>query len=406
MPSAQRFHWSLFIGLVALLPSSALEAGLCLPHTWTLKEIADAPVLVTGRVVSLDRENGPHFTGDPKQSAPPQRMTAEVEVLRFTQQAAGAAPARRLKVRFTGRDGPDFSFCPHELPELEPGQVLLLPLRGNLEGSSEPWQLIGAEGSGITTRVAEKMEEPAPAASDSRSFVIRELVNSFRRGDPFAVFTAASLVATQTDYLEPEFTAHLQRSIGSNNARWAQVLGNLLLSYPRRPLPDWPDFKGFPLAQLALSRLPGTAAAETLVWQTLVADLPGFADEPYHPLFSYNSSFALHAAERYLSRYGNDSRFIEAVKAALREDRPGSSALAAVLIEEGQTVCLPEALVRAMKVVRRPAADGDDVMAAIRLLLRDGTEDQRGQLAALAGEFKSTNPDYAAFLQLKLAQSP
>jgi hypothetical protein len=37
-------------------------------------------------VVSLEMENGPYFTGDPKRSAPEQTMTAEVEVLRFTQQ--------------------------------------------------------------------------------------------------------------------------------------------------------------------------------------------------------------------------------------------------------------------------------------------------------------------------------
>lgn len=57
--------------------------------------------------------------------------------------------------------------------------------------------------------------------------------------------------------------------------------------------PDWPQFNGFPLAQLALSHLPG-GTAETLVWQSLIADIPGFTDEPYHPLFAYNPAFALH----------------------------------------------------------------------------------------------------------------
>jgi hypothetical protein len=93
------------------------------------------------------------------------------------------------------------------------------------------------------------------------------------------------------------------------------------------------------------------------------------------------------------------------MKAALRDDRAGSSALASALIEQGQMACLPEALVRAIKVVQRPAADGDDVVTAIHLILRYGTDEQRCQLAAFASEVKSTNPDYAAFLQMKLAQS-
>jgi hypothetical protein len=191
-------------------------------------------------VVSLDMENGPYFTGDPKRSAPEQTMTAEVEVLRFTQQhtVTGAAPTPVLKVRFLGRDRPDFSFCSLALPDLPLGRVLLLPLSANPKASA-PWQLIGPTGAGMTTQVTGEMGEPAPAGLDGHSFIVRELVNSFRRGDPLATFTAASLASRQANYLEPELTTQLQRSIGSDKARWAQVLANMILSYwiaakPRR----------------------------------------------------------------------------------------------------------------------------------------------------------------------------
>jgi hypothetical protein len=148
-----RVRWRLFAGLLALLASSTLKASLCPPHLWTLNQIADAPVLVVGRVTSLEMENGPHFTGAPQQSAPAQTMTATLKVLRFAQQAmgAGATPSGTLKIRFVGRDGPDFSSCAVDLPELQPGQVLLVPLRANLKGTSEAWQLIGADGYGMTT---------------------------------------------------------------------------------------------------------------------------------------------------------------------------------------------------------------------------------------------------------------
>jgi hypothetical protein len=129
-----------------------------------------------------------------------------------------------------------FRFCAKELPRLAPGQILLLPLRNQAKDSSEPWQLAGVEGYGITTRVAEVMEGPPLAASDSRSFIIRELANSLSRGDPMARFTASSIAATQATYLEPEFTAQLERSMGGDRAGWAQVLGSVLVSYPDRPL--------------------------------------------------------------------------------------------------------------------------------------------------------------------------
>jgi hypothetical protein len=420
MLAISRSVWSAVACMIVLSTASTLEAGWCPQQVWTLNEIADVPVLLVARVVSLNMEDGPHFAGDPKSSAPAQRMTAEVKVLRSFGPATvtgGAAP-ERLKIRFLGRDGPDFGFCAQQLPMLEPGQVLLLlPLRSHAKESSEPWQFAGIDGYGMTTRVAEKMRASAAAPNDPRSFIIRELVNSFSRGDPIARFTAASLVAREDDYLEPDLTNQLQRSIGSDISRWAQVLGNLLLQYPNQGLTvsavldgnaevDRAHFKALPLARLALSRIPGRALAETLVWRALLADVPGFADQPYHPLFAYDSSPALSASVNYLSRYAGGPEFLEGVKAALRQDRPGSSAVAAGLIDHGQKACLPEALDRAMKVIGRPAANGSDVFAAIMLILNEGSDDQRRQYLATASRVRSINPDYAAFLQLKLNQTP
>jgi hypothetical protein len=411
-------RWLAVIGMAVAFPCSTVKASLCLSHSWTLNEIADAPILIVGHVVSLERETGPHFTGDPKRSAPEQKMTAEVEVLRFIQRKGveETLPARRLKIRFIGRDGPDFSFCSRQLPQLAIGQTLLLPLRNNPKAPAEPWALIGVEGYGMSTRVAEKMDEPALAENNSRSFIIREFVNSFRSHNAVARFTAASTFALQGDYLEPELSDRLKRSIGNNATGWAGILGSILLSYPSRLLtldeveagrlqPPNPRFKGLALAQLARSHLPERAVAERLIWRSLLADLPRLADEPYHPLFSYNSSYPLSSAVRYLLRYSSDPSFNRMVKAALRKDRPGSSALAASLITDGRKDCLPEALTRAMKVLYRPEADGSDVFGSIQLVLHYGNEEQRRRYARLVTDFKNINPDYVAFLQLKLSQS-
>ncbi len=407
-----------FAALTALFSPGVLQASLCVEHAWNLDQIAEAPVLVVGRVLSLERANGPHFTGDPRQSAPPQTITAEVRVLRSIQQPAPAVAkvSERISIRYVGRDGPDFSFCPTPLPELEPAQVLLLPLAASPRSASESWQLIGADGYGMTTRVTAVLGESAPIAHDSRSFITRELVNSFRSGNPVALFTASSLVARQAGYLEPELTTGLETSIGHDTGRWAQILGSMLLTYADRPLTiaeveagktdlDRPNLHGFPLAQLALTHLSGRETAESLVWLSLVADVPGFADEPYHPLFAYKYNVALQDAIAYLSRYKENPALIEATKSALRADRPGSCFLAARLIDEGQKACLPEALDRAMKVIDRPAADADDLGVALRLVLRYGTGAQLRRLAALSIEFRSTNPDYAGFLQRQIAQS-
>lgn len=334
-------------GLWLLLWTRPLPASYCPFQEWTLSAVASAPVLVTGRVVSVEMQNGPHFTGNPKRSAPEQKMTAEIEVLRFTQKPdiPGSAPAEHLRLRFVGRDGPDFGPCGRELPVIQPGQVLLLPLRTNAGGGAEPWRLIGAEGEGMTLRVTAEMREPPLASPDGRLFLIRELVNSFHGHDPLAKVGAASRIAIEDAYLEPDLSTRIRHSLGENRTLWAELLGSILIAYPSGPLTlaevrsgaahvPWKRFQGFPLAQLALTHLPG-AASETLVWRALWSSLPGLADQPYHPLFSYNASSPLHAAANYLLRDRDNPVFLNAMKTALREDRPGSSYLASRLIAEG-----------------------------------------------------------------------
>lgn len=71
---------------------TALEASYCGPRAYMLDEIAKAPVLAVVRVTSLHMANGPHFTGEPKATAPLQKMTAIVEVLRSFPQ--GSLPSQ------------------------------------------------------------------------------------------------------------------------------------------------------------------------------------------------------------------------------------------------------------------------------------------------------------------------
>ncbi len=52
MPLARSMTWLTFLALIALSPS--LNAGLSMQRIWKLSEIADAPVLLVGRVVRLD----------------------------------------------------------------------------------------------------------------------------------------------------------------------------------------------------------------------------------------------------------------------------------------------------------------------------------------------------------------
>ena len=388
-------HWLhpfLLISLLALLAPGHLKAGVCKTNSWSLKDMASSPVLVVGRVISIDVR----AVSKSDHSRVARKTTAEIEVLRVALSPGtnSAAPMGRIKLHPIGSDAqaPD---CP--VPSLQPGQVLLLPLRANAKANVEPWQFIETAGFYLASPVTAEMAEPPLSGTGSRLFIVRELVNSFRQGSALDLFAVSLLLTSEGYYPEPDLPDQLAKQIPVDDARWARILSSLLLAFPGRPLTlaslqagEPQQYRtqlqsSFHLAQLALGHLPGRAAAQAMVWQTLLADLPALTDSSAH-------GSALRLAARYLTLYQDDLVFIPALKAALNQDRPGSSAVALALVDKGQKDCLPEALTRASRVLRHPSADQLDLDAALLLVRRYGSGAERSELRATAMAFKKTIP--------------
>src|SRR5580698_7267516 len=144
--------------VLAALPAS-VEAGFI--KFWQLKEASAAPVLVVGRVLSVQKGE-PVPGGSVPWKAETLSMTAEIQVLRSYPDSVEPAVPERLRVRFFAYGPSVTQFMngyPPPLPNLEPGRVLILPLQENKHPSLDPWQLMADSGAHLTIPVHADIQE-------------------------------------------------------------------------------------------------------------------------------------------------------------------------------------------------------------------------------------------------------
>jgi hypothetical protein len=125
--------------LLLLLPFPlSLHAGFV--KEWQLKETASAPVLVTGHILGVHRnERVPEDQLSWK--AETWSMSADVEVLRSLTASGMPLPSHQIEVHFLSYGPRVKQFDnghPPPLPDLQSGQIRIFPLRENRNPASEP----------------------------------------------------------------------------------------------------------------------------------------------------------------------------------------------------------------------------------------------------------------------------
>jgi len=135
--------------LMFLGTPAGIEAGFI--KVWQLKETATAPVLVVGRVLDVQKkERVPDGSLPWKDET--WAMTAEIQVLRSFSSSGEPVAVNRLQMHFLAY-GPSVTMVvngyPPPLPNLESGQVLILPLQENKNPASEWWRLMADSGADL-----------------------------------------------------------------------------------------------------------------------------------------------------------------------------------------------------------------------------------------------------------------
>jgi hypothetical protein len=196
---------------------------------WQVKETASAPVLVTGRILAVHRnERVPDDQLSWK--AETWSMMADVEVLRSFTASAMPLASRQIRVHFLayGPSATAFVCCsPPPLPYIQPGEIRILPLQENTHPASEPWQLTADSGVDITIPVrADGESEPAPPAS-ARAFLIQEFANTLSRGTPGEIAALSGYLSRKGEDLSGELMPLLDPAIGDNRQQWAEIAASL-----------------------------------------------------------------------------------------------------------------------------------------------------------------------------------
>lgn len=305
-----------------LLVCTAVDVEAGFIKVWQLKETAAAPVIIVGRVISVQKkERVPN--GLLSWKAETLSMTAEVEVLR-SHTGSGERAINRLQVHFLAYGPSVTGFMngyPPPLPKLEPGQVLLLPLRENQSPASDPWRLTADSGADLTIPARAEMTGSGPPPTNARVFIVREIANALSRGTPQEVSAISHYLSGQSEDLTGEIMTLLEPAIGEDRQRWAEVATNLLASQgiPRSSVADllsskaepkdWPGRQSLFLARAALRKLNASPETDTLLITTWIGEA------------------ALHAwgSANSLIEFAGNPVTTETLREALQNDLSGSS---------------------------------------------------------------------------------
>jgi hypothetical protein len=296
---------------------------------------------------------------------------------------------------------------PPQLPDIESGDVRILPLRKNaINPASEPWQLMADSGVDITIPVrADAESEPAPLPSSARSFLIQEFASTLSRGTPGEIAALSGYLSRKQEDFSGELMPLLE-VIGDNRQQWAEVAASLdaargipqptvaeLFAAKPGTLPKGARLQGnLPLLLAALRKLGPSPATDDLLIRTWIANAP---------LNAWGSANSL-------VEYADSPVATEALRQALRNDLRGSSYIALVLANSGNQAILPDAVARAFRVTDDPmglGADFNEVQGAAALLRDHGSDQDLTRLAAIVRKYQTLDAKYYGVLWQYAAES-
>jgi hypothetical protein len=380
--------------LILLLPPG-LHAGLV--KQWQISEIAAAPVLVTGRILSVHRNERVPEDRLPWK-AETWAMTADVEVLRWFTASGMPLSPQQIEVRFYAY-GPNVTQFtagdPPELPNLKSGDVRILPLRENSQPVSEPWQLMADSGVGLAIPVrADVPGDPSPSPS-ARTFLIHQFADTLSRGTPGEITALSGYLLWQTEDLSGDLMPLVEPGVGDDRQQWAEIAAGLdaAMGIPRPAMTELFSAKSavagpagpyrgiLPILQAALRKLRLSPATDELLIRTWIANAP---------LNSWGSANSL-------VEYADNPETTGTLRQALRNDLRGSSYIALVLVNHGNKAILADAVARAFRVLDDPAGFGSDlteVQGAAALLRDHGSDRGLERLAAIVRKYQAIDEKY------------
>jgi len=353
---------------------------------WLLSDLEKAPLLITGQVVSIQKieqaakesETWGHEVW---------RMTANIRVLRSFKTGEPFAQDQ-IQLTFLQFAPNQALLSPPPLPNIEPGETLVLPLKQN-DDPAKPWALLDYQGAHLTIPAHAELTESHAGPGTAHAFILRELSNVIAHGTRREMFAMASYLRSQSGATARELLPAVELQVAPNDqVRWLDIATGLItgvgiprptfaeLRNPEAKIPDWAV-----IPRTALLKIGDPLEADPPIIQQLLADAP---------INAWGSAMSL-------LEFGDHPALIAGLRQALRDDVSGSCYIAWTQAHRGYTAVLDDALPRALRVLSQPDRTVD-VQGAAALLRDFGSDQQLQQLAALARKYQTTDRDFYSSL--------
>jgi len=340
---------------------------------WPFEAIAQAPVLATCIVEQTRRD--PRPSGSERPVVP---ALAHLQILRSFPPSAIPAGERVLLVfdalsKETGMDGPN-------VPRLEPGDIVVLPLKLNPDPSSNPWRLIADDNASLVIPAIIGNPPFAAPPENGRDFLLYEMAAAMLAGTRPEMLAEAGYISNV--YTQRSIAAGLmsllESKLAATDDRWASIAAALLssMAVPRPSVADLRNgkdtdkgrYSGSLIAAVLQKLGPSENARQSLIHHLVV-----------------NADIASWGVGMTVPEFAQEPNLVRELREMLRARSPGSLSVARSILIAGQREILEDATALSFYYLSAPGAERSEVQAACWVIRDFGTA---GQFDRLVGEIR------------------
>lgn len=348
---------------------------------WQLDAVAStASVLATVRVE--------HTSHGSSLSASPNRTVlgrAELAVLR-AYPASALLSGQHIQLEYeqlpegTMRNGPDGP----DVPPLQSGSILIVPLKPNPKPESDAWRLIGDEGIGTVIPVIPAIEHQVSLPDqpkNKKEYLLQEVAAALSVGTREEMLREATYLTLQTtNGYAAEMMKLFDSAINRDTERWALVTASLVsaLGIPRPTIADfmngrygalWTSWPGS-LAETSVRKLAMSSDGK----EKLIHEFLNISD-----LNEWGTGIAL-------QEFAQAPSLVKELRSMLEAHRPGSLYVAYDVMKAGQHSIVATAMDAAFAYVNGASKRRSDIQAACWVIRDFGTN---AQFKRFLGDIKS-----------------
>ena len=288
---------------------------------------------------------------------------AALRVLRSLPPSAFAA-GEQIRLDYEALPEGDIGMSGPAVPQLNPGEILALPLKLNPQPSSIPWRLIADEGGYLVIPASIRNPPFASPPKDGRVFLLHEIAATLIAGTRPEMLAEASYTSGQKA-IAPEVMSLLESKLAAHDDRWSMIAAAILSSMgtPRPTVAELRAGNGSLITAVLQKLGPSQEAKESLIHHLLV-----------------NTDIASWGVGVTVPEFAREPSLTRELRKMLKARRPGSLGVARSVLAAGQKEMFEDATALSFHYLSTAGADPAEFQQACWVIRDFGTDEQFGRL--------------------------